>query len=137
MIVVLDTNVIVSGLLAPYGPCAAILRLVLSGEVSVCLDTRILCEYEQVLHRPKFGFDSENISALIEYLEWFGTSVVALPLPVSLPDPDDAPFLEVARTAGADCLVTGNTRHFPKKYRSGVQVVSPAEFLDVYASNKK
>jgi predicted nucleic acid-binding protein len=49
---------------------------------------------------------------------------------VSLPDPDDAPFLEVAIAGGADALVTGNARHFKTRdRRAGVQILEPAAFV--------
>ncbi|PYV41490.1 MAG: hypothetical protein DMG06_16930 [Acidobacteria bacterium] len=35
-------------------------------------------------------------------------------------DPDDNMFLECAQEAGADFLVTGNKRHFPRAWRSKV-----------------
>jgi hypothetical protein len=46
----------------------------------------------------------------------------------NLPDPDDAPFLECARTAGVP-LVTGNLRHFPKSVAGKVPVLTPAQFV--------
>jgi hypothetical protein len=45
-----------------------------------------------------------------------------------LPDPDDTPFLECARTAGVP-LVTGNLRHFPKSVAGKVPVLTPAQFV--------
>ena len=54
---------------------------------------------------------------------------VALPLQAMLPDTDDLPFIEVAAAAGVP-LVTGNIRHFPKRSRCGVDVLSPRQFLD-------
>ena len=54
----------------------------------------------------------------------------AFPLPVELPHPADLPFLEVAASAGA-VLVTGNLRHYPRRARAGVTVVTPREFLDL------
>jgi predicted nucleic acid-binding protein len=44
-------------------------------------------------------------------------------LPKPLPDPGDAPFLEVAVSSEAHCLVTGNIKHFPRGCRSGVKVL--------------
>jgi putative PIN family toxin of toxin-antitoxin system len=56
MNIVLDTNVLVSGLLSPFGPCGRIVCMVSSGELTISLDARILAEYEEVLCRPKFKF---------------------------------------------------------------------------------
>jgi predicted nucleic acid-binding protein len=54
-------------------------------------------------------------------------AVLAEPLSVSLPDPDDLPFLEVAAATQAP-LISGNLRHFPPERRAGVLLLSPTEF---------
>jgi len=130
VIIVLDTNVLVSGLLRPHSKPATILRLVATGALRVAYDERILAEYREVLARPKFPFSPEQIRDLLDQIEAEGEVVTALPLSLSLPDPDDLPFLEVAVAAHADGLVTGNTRHYPARSRHGVTVLDPAAFLD-------
>jgi predicted nucleic acid-binding protein len=55
--------------------------------------------------------------------------VASVPLSVSLPDPDDEAFLEIAISGAADYLVTGNGAHFPSQLCQGVKVVSPSAFL--------
>lgn len=63
-------------------------------------------------------------------LERRGQSVLAPPLPVTLPDPDDLPILEVAVAGGAELLVTGNSRHFqPLAGAHAVRVLAPAELV--------
>jgi len=127
--IVLDTNVLVSGLLSPFGPSAQIVRLVAVGEIVLCVDPRILAEYRAVLARPGFGFPPEAAGALIDEIEAAGELVVGRPLAQRPPDPDDEPFLEVALASGAEHVVTGNRRHYPASRRSGVSVVSPRELL--------
>jgi putative PIN family toxin of toxin-antitoxin system len=129
--IVLDTNVLVSGLLSPFGPPAEIVRLCASGALRLCFDARILAEYREVLARPRFGFDAEDVETLLWQLEATGELVVGTPLGARLPDRDDEPFLEVAVAARAEHLVTGNLRHYPRSSRAGVRVVSPRAFLDV------
>jgi len=51
--VVVDTNVIVSGILKPESPPAKILNLVLSEKLLICADSRIISEYRNVLLREK------------------------------------------------------------------------------------
>lgn len=126
----LDTNVLVSGLLSPFGPPGEIVRMVSSGTVILCLDARIRSEYEAVLARPRFGFDPDAVAALLDYVDFASETCASQPLASRLPDPDDEPFLEVALACSADFLVTGNVAHFPPESRSGVQVVSPAEFIE-------
>ena len=55
MKVVIDTNIIVSGLLTPFGSPSEILRLLALGKLIICFDTRIMAEYLGVLNRPKFS----------------------------------------------------------------------------------
>jgi len=129
MKIVLDTNVLVAGLLSPFGPPAQVLQLLLSGAVKLCYDGRVLAEYRQVLARPVFDFDTELTGAVLDYLEHAGELTAATPWPLELPDPDDAAFLEVAAAGRADYLVTGNLRHFPSRKRRGLKVVTPAQFL--------
>ena len=53
MKIVLDTNVLVAGLLSPFGSCGDIVRMVSSGNLTLCIDARVLSEYHEVLERPK------------------------------------------------------------------------------------
>ena len=132
MRIVLDTNVLVSGLLSPFGPPGEIVRLITTGTVRVCYDARILGEYRQVLQRPGFSFSQVQVETVLAQLEADGDLVTARPLPERLPDPDDEVFLAVALAGQAYCLVTGNLRHYPEPRRQGVQVLSPRAFLELY-----
>ena len=134
MRIVLDTNVLVSGILSPHGPPAAVLRALLTERVTLCFDERILSEYRDVLTCEKFSFDREFVEELIAFLEAAGSATLAAPLSLSVPDAGDQMFIEVAVASRADFLVTGNLKHFPDRARERVAVVSPREFLDVMLS---
>jgi hypothetical protein len=67
MIIVIDTNVFVSGVIRPYS---------------------LLSEYRDVLRRPRFGFSSDAIENLLFQIQEEGVLVVAAPLKFHLPDPD-------------------------------------------------
>ena len=125
MRVVVDTNVLVSGLLSPHGPPGRIVDGLLLGELVPVFDDRILQEYTLVLARPRFRFDPAQVAAVLDYLERAGEPVVAPPLAVELPDAGDRPFLEVARHADVSALVTGNLRHFPSEACGAVRVEAP------------
>ncbi len=132
MRIVLDTNVLVSGMLAPYGPPGEIVRLVAMGDLYLCYDVRILAEYREVLLRPVFPFGIDQVEASLEQIESSGELTGARSLSTSLPDPDDDMFLAVAIAGRAEYLVTGNLRHYPAESRQGIKVISPAEFLERY-----
>jgi putative PIN family toxin of toxin-antitoxin system len=128
MIVVLDTNVLVSGLLKPFSSSAAILRLAVSGLIRPAHDFRILTEYREVLNRAVFGFDRRSVEEFLRQIEDEGLAVSPPPLSFRLPDPWDEPFLEVAIGSAAAALITGNKRHFPVK-QAGLKISSPSEFI--------
>ncbi|MCF8146620.1 MAG: putative toxin-antitoxin system toxin component, PIN family [Deltaproteobacteria bacterium] len=132
MNVVLDTNVLVSGLLTPFGPSGKIVNMVSSGELVLHVDARILSEYREVLHRPKFDFDEERVNTLLDFIDRYALVVSSSTLKNHLPDPDDEPFLEAAVASRASCLITGNAVHYPSEYREGVTVLSPSEFLEFH-----
>lgn len=129
MKIVLDTTVVVAGLLTPGGACGQVLDLVIEGVVETCVDERILSEYEMVLRRPRLAIPAGDARTLLDIIRRTGEPVAAVPLPADLPDKDDVPFLEVAAAARA-ILVTGNLGHFPKKACKDVRVLSPAGLLD-------
>jgi putative PIN family toxin of toxin-antitoxin system len=127
--IVLDTNVLVSGLLNPDGNPGRVVDLFLAGEVTLLVDDRILAEYRAVLPRPKFGFDAPSVSDLLQLIEAEGVRVMAQPLGIALPDARDLPFLEVAVAGQAEAIVTGNAHHFKHFERSSVRIETPAEFV--------
>ena len=132
MRVVLDTNVLVSALLSPDGPPARVLALVAARRVDLLVDDRILAEYDRVLRRPKFSMAPRAVGELVQQLEALAEYVAPAPCPATLPDPGDVKFLECARAGLADCIVTGNPRHFPRRACRGIRVLSPAEFVSMF-----
>ena len=132
MKVVIDTNVLVSGLLSPYCASAEIVRMVVAGTIEMLYDARITAEYQDVLYRPKFSFKKTHVDDLLEFITHFGIPVSAKPLSRHLSDRDDEAFLEVAISGGAECLITGNITHYPLKARLKTQVLLPRQFLNRY-----
>ncbi|NJL19210.1 MAG: PIN domain-containing protein [Bdellovibrionaceae bacterium] len=124
----LDTNVLVSGLLNPFGNPGRIVDLVLARRLGLAYDDRLLMEYEAVLRRPRLGLPVRQVERFLSIFP-FQQRVLAAPWPhAPSPDPPDTMFLEVATAAG-QILVAGNVRHFPAKCRGGVRVMTPAEYL--------
>ncbi len=133
MRIVLDTNVLISGLINPNGNPALIISLLVNGKVKLLYDNRIISEYIEVLHRKKFGFKQEWIEALIDFIQNEGEFIVADPLSRFFNDKDDKKFYEVAKTGEAEYIVTGNISHFPKED----MIITSAEFMDLYIDRSK
>jgi uncharacterized protein len=128
---VLDTNVLVSGMLGTGSPPARILDLLRAREVRLVVDDRILAEYADVLGREylRHYFPEDAARDVMEFLRHDSELVICTVVIRHLPDPGDIPFLEVALAAGAP-LITGNKRHFPAALARSCRILTPREFVD-------
>ena len=133
MRIVIDTNVVVSALLSTFGPPAQIVELISRGDITIVVDDRIVSEYSDVLTRPELNLDAWDVEEFLSLAE-DAEHILGAPLPLELPDPDDAAFLEIAVAGAVDALVTGNEKHF--KVPGGklaVPILSPRRFLEIFA----
>ena len=99
--VVLDTNVIVSGLLAADSLPATILDLALQGKIHAALSPSILAELDRVLRRPRFAFEPRKIGSFLALFK--SRSKLVSPkktLNLCKRDSSDNRFLECAEAAG-------------------------------------
>jgi uncharacterized protein len=127
---VIDTNVLVSGLLSPAGNEAIVLLAIRQELVRPCFSAEIMAEYAEVIARPKFPFGAEEIAAALAMFRERGELIrPAGPAP-ALPDADDGKFLHCAEASQAEYIVTGNKRHFPQAVCGAIRVVSAGELLD-------
>ena len=124
MRVVLDTNVIVSGLNFP-GNERLVLELALRGRFELCLSPFILDEVAGVLV-GKFDWAEERSAQALRALGDAATVVETRRLPEVIEGghPDNR-ILECAVEASADYLVTGDRRHLlPLQEHQGVRIPS-------------
>lgn len=129
ILVVLDTNVVVSAHLNSEGYERHVLDLALARKLQLVVSDRILAEYEGVLRRSKFRLSRSEVSRSLELLRRTARRVNPRRVLAIARDPSDNRFLECADTARADFLVTGNRRHFPKQWRQ-TAIVNSREFLE-------
>lgn len=130
-LVVIDTNVLISALLSKHSDAATVqvLNAVFDGTIIPVFNDEILAEYDNVLHRPKFKFSDTNIQLLLDTIKTYDVFAKQLITNEILPDPKDLVFYEVvmAKQDENAYLVTGNSKHFPKK----PFIVTPNELLDI------
>jgi len=128
--IVLDTNVLISGMINAHGSPGRIVDLLREDMIELIVDDCVLSEYRMVLDRPKFRryFDTRAVSDILNFLEKNTLYTVAVQTIVDLPDPDDAPFAELALSAGVP-LVKGNINDFPKSKLQSVRILTPVEYL--------
>jgi len=126
---VLDTNVVVSAHLNPDGYERFVLDLGLAGSIRLFVSDEILEEYREVLHRRKFGWDPALVAESLELIRKSAATVRPTEKIAVAKDPDGNKFLECAGKAGADYVVYGNKRHFPKRWEN-VRIVNARELLE-------
>ena len=133
MNIVLDTNVLVSGMINPNGTPGRIIDLVSAGTVNIVLDDRIFEEYCNVLNRPLFRrhFSDFEKTSIIEFFKISGIRAKTSVVVTDLPDMGDIPFLEIALSQDIP-LVTGNLKHFPKSKTINRTIITPNEFINQF-----
>ena len=120
---VLDTNVLVSGLLSHAGPPGKLVDAIETGLLVPVFSEPILFEYLEVLLRPKFQFEREDITDLMESLYLSGILVDELKIDTSeFNDVRDVPFYTAAIQENS-VLITGNLKYFPLD--GPVEVLTP------------
>ena len=137
MKIVLDTNVIVSGMISTDNTPGQILDQVLAKRITLCVDDRILAEYQQVLLRPGWPFAKADAEEVLAFIGTNSFRPVVPPLALRLPDPDDLAFIEVAVGGEVEAIVTGNTRHFPAHAGISIPIMSPSEFIAYFESAQR
>jgi|SRR5579859_252521 len=132
--VVLDTNVIVSGLLHRRGAPAAILDGATSKRFRCFISGSLLDEYSDVLTRGYLHLDQHRAARFIKAFQEVATIVEPRKKVAVTRDPEDDRVMECAIAAGADFIVTGNIRDFPPRFH-GIRIVTPRDFLFVLGSS--
>jgi uncharacterized protein len=130
---VIDTNVVVSGLIKPAGNEALVLLAVHQGLIQPCVSEDILEEYADVLRRPKFGFPADAVAASMKMFR--RRSIVSSRRAIteqSSPDPDDAMFIQCAADTKAEYIITGNKRHFPKPIYGSAESLAPPRCMILF-----
>ena len=129
VLVVLDTNIVVSAGIKPTSHPARIVDAALAGAIVPVLCPQISAEYVEVVNRPRFKrwkLPPLWLHALIAGAHHVDQDLPAWPAAGS--DPDNLIFLALAHRTGA-VLVTGNIADYPKGIRHGVTVMDPATYV--------
>ena len=134
MLAVLDTNVLVSGLLSPARPPGKLLEAVDHGELIPVYADAIIEEYTEVLFRPELDLDTGLVLVLLEAVHNYSTSLEPAKIDESkIRDPDDVVFYTTALAAQCP-LVTGNTRDYPES--GPVEMLTPRAAVERLSRNQ-
>ena len=132
---IIDTNVLVSGLRSPRGASYQMLSRLKDDRWQINLSVPLILEYETLLtresanpnlDRPTIDCILDNICAITNHHKIF---YVWRPV---AKDPNDDFLIDLALKAQADYIITYNQKDLiPSTQRFGLQVVNPKEFLQI------
>ena len=132
MKMVLDTNVVVSGIFFS-GPPREILRSWSRGKIQLLITPEIFDEYQRVAAELNEKYPRVEIKRILELL-LVGSEVVVpapLPRPICI-DPDDDKFFDCAAAGGAPVIVSGDKHLLKASGSHGINVVTPRQFIEKY-----
>jgi putative PIN family toxin of toxin-antitoxin system len=135
--IVLDTNVLVSGIIAS-GYSASILAAVQRQEIKIVTSTHLLEEFSEVIARPhlaqKYPNSAKYAEIFLDFLRAFAilTPGFPLPNPVST-DPDDDFVLACALEQKVDCIVSGDPHLLSLKIFKKIPILTPKEFVERFS----
>ncbi len=130
---VIDTNILVSGLMQPASPPGVVLQAIAQRSLTPVVCDEVLAEYRAVLPRARLRLPAEGVTTLLHAMERLAdwVNVPGYTGEPAVPDAGDWPFIACALAAGCP-VITGNLRHFPPTL--GVQVLTARSWLDLSSS---
>ena len=133
MRLLLDTNIIVSGLLSSKGPPGKLLRAWLDGRFELVTSQEQIGELRRVLgyERLKPYIHPEQAHDFVENLEVLAIMAVPLPMLRLSPDPDDNVILATAVAGKADAVVSGDKADVLALGQvEGIPIITAREAID-------
>ena len=136
MKVVLDTNLFVSATIASQGKPAQILDAWRARRFGLVIREDILEEIREVLCRPhirkRHQWTQEEIDCFLDGLGEMATITPGeLEVKAVADDPDDNMYLACAVEGEADYIVSGDQHLLKLGAFKGIQIITPAQFLDI------
>ena len=117
MLLVIDTNIIVNAIKSPNPQAKSVmlLRDVFCGIHKMCISTKIIEEYEDVLKRAELQLSPQKVDRFLAWIKLNAFWIEPRPTTkdqVSMRDEDDRIFFDVAKCLNAK-LVTRNYKDYP------------------------
>ncbi len=130
---VLDTNVVASGLLWGSSP-RALLQAARDKRITLFTSLPLLSELTDILVRRKFAkkiaASGLSVDQLVDRYALLTSVVRPLPIPRTSPDPDDDVLLATALAARVDLIVSGDHPHLVSLGQfEGMPILTPAQAI--------
>lgn len=131
MKIVLDTNVLVSGIFWTGGP-SAVLNHWINDRFELLLTDEIFDEYIRILFKISKGEKDDLVNKWLILFAENSTFVTVKKRFDLSPDPDDNKFIECAVSGNADFIVSGDSHLLDLKSILNTEAISPSGFLKTF-----
>lgn len=132
--VILDTNIIFSGLYSSKGASFQAIKLLSQEKFEAALSVTLLFEYEDVLRRNaemlnlSLGQIEQVLDSICDICSHQKVHFLWRPF---LKDPKDDHVLELAVAANADFIVTHNIKDFRHSDKFKIKTIPPGKLLEI------
>jgi putative PIN family toxin of toxin-antitoxin system len=130
--IILDTNVIVSGIFFS-GPPYEILKAWRNGKFKIVVSIEILFEYQRIAEKLNQKFPMINIQPMIDLFTVKAVLVNGSELPIQIcKDPGDDKFISCALASNSKIIITGDKHLLNVNGYEGLEIIRPREFFEKY-----
>ena len=131
MKIVLDANIFISSFFWGGNP-RSVLERVIKGIDELFITKEIIDEIEDVLWRPKFNVDKEEIIYFINSIEEIGNKIVPQRrISGGSRDKSDNKYIECGVAANVDYIISGDIHLLELKEYENVKIVTAREYLEL------
>lgn len=132
MKIVLDTNVLISGIFFS-GPPSEILKGWRDGKIVIVTSQDILLEYHRVAEELSQRYPGVDITRILELITIYSELVETGNIEVTIcEDPDDDKFIACALAGNCEIIVSGNKHLLKVSGFQNIRVITPRRFCDTY-----
>lgn len=140
--VVIDTNVLISGIIQSKGYPYKIVKTWEKGELILITSPAMINEAEKVLNYPRikirYKLNDDKIKQTIVNLLRYSVLINNLPsLDVIKDDPDDNAILSTAVEGKADYIISGDSHLLVLKNYKDIEIITPKRFCEIIGFYEK
>jgi len=133
MRVILDTNILLSGILSPLGAPAKLLYAWERKIFTLVACDALIAEFRDVAGRPFFrarlrASVAELLAAGLRDFSFYCRDLPSSPI---APDPKDSYLLAMAEAGQADFLVTGDKELLSLRRHKSTRIITPAAMIEI------
>ena len=128
--ILLDTNILISGLLYAGKP-RKLIEMAMAGRIEIVSSIEMINELREVLSREKFGLGIEQQTKLVDFIVRLSHMVVLKSNFRVVSDPDDDMIINTAYDSNAKYIVSGDHHLLDLGEFKGIRIITASKMLQL------